>query len=191
MVPRLGGRFADPDFSRYGILQAPGYVVLMMEAIHDPRIIPLDGRPHLPQSLRRWNGDSRGRWEGSTLVVDTTNFSPHSNFMGSAENLHLVERFTRVAPDTINYEITLNDPTTWTKPWTAAIRLRQTQDKIYEFACHEGNYNVMHGILAGARAEEQAKRRTLPRVRNKSNTSAWPQAVSRSRRAARDRVRSR
>jgi hypothetical protein len=155
-VPRLGGRFADPDFSRYAILQAPGYVVLMMESIHDARIVPLDGRPHLPQSLRRWNGDSRGRWEGSTLVVDTTNFSPQSNFMGSAEHLHLIERFTRVAPDAITYEMTVDDPTRWTKSWTAVIRLRSTQDQIYEFACHEGNYDLMQGILLGARAEEKA-----------------------------------
>ena len=154
-VPRLGGRFADPDFGRYAILQAPGYVVLMMESIHDARIIPLDGRPHLPPSLRRWNGDSRGRWEGHTLVVDTTNFSPQSNFMGSAEHLHLIERFTRVASDTIAYEMTVDDPTTWTKAWTAAIRLRPTEDQIYEFACHEGNYDLMEGILLGARAEEK------------------------------------
>jgi hypothetical protein len=155
-VPRLGGRFADPDFGRYAILQAPGYVVLMMESIHDARIIPLDGRPHLPQSLRRWNGDSRGRWEGSTLVVDTTNFSSQSNFMGSAEHLHLIERFTRVASDAITYEMTVDDPTRWTKSWTATIRLRPTEDQIYEFACHEGNYDLMQGILLGARAEEKA-----------------------------------
>jgi hypothetical protein len=131
-------------------------VVLVGEAIHDARIIPLNGRPHLPQGIRQWHGDSRGRWEGNTLVVDTTNFSPQTNFMGSAENLHLVERFTRVDPDTIEYEITLNDPTTWTKPWTAVIPLKKSQDRIYEYACHEGNYDVMHGVLAGARAEEKA-----------------------------------
>ena len=128
-VPRLGGNSASYN-SYYQILQAPGYVVLVGEVIHDARIIPLDGRPHLPQSIRQWHGDSRGRWEGNTLVVDTTNFSPNSNFMGSAENLHVVERFTRVAPDTINYEITLDDPTTWTKPWTAVIHLKQTQDDL-------------------------------------------------------------
>src|SRR5438309_6027016 len=107
--------------------------------IHEASIIPLDGRPHLPQSIRQWNGDSRGRWEGNTLVVDTTNFSPKSFFMGSTENLHLVERLTRVAPETITYEITLDDPTTWTKPWTAVVRLTQTQNQVYEVACHEGN----------------------------------------------------
>ena len=155
-VPRLGGNFGAGPYSYYQILQTREYVVLVMELIHDARIIPLDARPHLPQSIRQWNGDSRGRWEGRTLVVDTTNFSAKSNFIGSAENLHLVERFTRVAPDTMNYEITVDDPTTWTKPWTAVIPLKQTQDKIYEFACHEGNHTVMMGMLGAARAEEKA-----------------------------------
>ena len=155
-VPRLGGNFGAGPYSYYQILQTREYVVLVMEVIHDARIIPLDGRPHLPQSIRQWNGDSRGRWEGKTLVVDTTNFSPQSNFMGSAENLHLVERFTRVAPDTIRYEITLDDPTTWTKPWTAMIPLQQSQDEIYEFACHEGNRTVMLGMLGAARVQEKA-----------------------------------
>jgi len=154
-VPRLGGNAASYN-SFYQILQTPGYVVLAMETIHDARIIPLDQRPHLPSSIQQWNGDSRGRWEGDTLVVDTTNFSTKSSFMGSAENLHLVERFTRVAPDTINYEITLDDSTTWTKPWTAVVRLKQTQNQLYEYACHEGNSETMGGILGGARAEEQA-----------------------------------
>jgi hypothetical protein len=144
------------DTSYYQIVQSPGYVVIVMEAIHDARVIPLDGRPHLPSGVRTWNGDSRGRWEGKTLVVDTTNFSPKDSFMGSAENLHLTERLTRVAPDEIRYEITVDDPTTWTKPWTAVIRLKQTPDKIYEFACHEGNFTVMEGMLTPARAEEKA-----------------------------------
>jgi len=155
-VPRLGGNYGVGIYGYYQIVQTPGDVVLIMEAIHDARIIPLDGRPHLPQSIRQWNGDSRGRWEGRTLVVETTNFSAKSNFMGSADNLSLVERFTRVAPDMINYEITLSDSKTWTKSWSAAIRLKQTQDKIYEFACHEGNSDVMHGMLAWARGDEQA-----------------------------------
>ena len=155
-VPRVGGRFADPDFSRYAIVQSPGYVVLMMESIHDPRIIPLDGRPHLSPQHRQWSGDSRGRWEGNTLVVDTTNFSPQSNFMGSSEHLHLIERLTRVAADAITYEVTVDDPTRWTKAWTASIRLTPTQQQVYEFACHEGNHNLMQGILLGARAEEKA-----------------------------------
>ena len=117
------------------------------------RCAALDGRPNLPESIRAWEGDSLGRWEGKTLVVDTTNFSPKSNFMGSPENLHLTERFTRVAPDEIDYEISFNDPTTWTRPWTAMIRLKRTQEKIYD-ACHEDN-RPLEGILAGARAEEK------------------------------------
>jgi hypothetical protein len=141
-MPRPG-----PYTSYYQIVQSPGYVVLFMEAIHDARIIPLDGRPHLPQTVRTWNGDSRGHWEGKTLVVDTTNFSSKTNFMGSAENLHLVERFTRIAPDEIRYEITVDDPTTWTKPWTAVLRLKHTEDQIYELACHEGNLQIMETIL--------------------------------------------
>jgi hypothetical protein len=157
-VPRLGVNNisgAGP-MGYYQIVQAPGYVVLTLEAIHEARIIPLDGRPHLPESIRKWSGDSRGRWDGDTLVVDTSNFTPSSNFMGSAESLHLVERFTRVAPDVINYEITIDDPRTWTRPWTAVIRLRQRADRILEYACHEGNFEVMRGILAGARAKEKA-----------------------------------
>jgi hypothetical protein len=154
-VPRLGGNFGAGPYSYYQIFQSPGYVVLAMEVIHDARIIPLDGRPHLPQNIRQWNGDSRGRWDGNTLVVETRNFSSSSNFMGAGENLHLIERFTRVAPDTIKYEITLTDPTTWTKPWTAVIPLKRTREAIFEYACHEGNYEMIRGMLAAARAEEK------------------------------------
>jgi hypothetical protein len=144
-MPRPG-----PFTSYYQIFQSPGYVVIVMEAIHDARIISLDGRPHLPANIRTWNGDSVGHWEGKTLVVDTTNFSPKDNFMGSAENLHLVERFSRVAADEISYEITVEDPTTWTKPWTAKLRLKHTDDKIYELACHEGNFRIMEDMLLSA-----------------------------------------
>jgi hypothetical protein len=126
-VPRLGGRYGAGDMSYYQIFQSPGFVVLYMEAGHEARIIPLDGRPHLASSLRQWNGDSRGRWEGNTLVIETTNFSSKSYFMGSTENLKLVERFTRVALDRITYEMTMTDPTTWTRPWTAMMPLRQRQ----------------------------------------------------------------
>jgi hypothetical protein len=153
-VPRLGGNYGAGPYSYYQIFQASGYLVLYMEAIHDARIIPLDGRPHLPQDVRQWNGDSRGRWEGNTLVVETTNFSPKSNFMGSTENLRVVERFARVAQDRINYEITIDDPTTWSRPWTAMLPLRQKPEQIYEFACHEGNYS-MEGALRGARADDK------------------------------------
>jgi hypothetical protein len=143
-MPRPG-----PFTSYYQIVQTPDYVVVAMVAIHDARIIPLDGRPHLPGNMRTWNGDSIGHWDGKTLVVDTTNFSPKDSFLGSAENLHLVERFTRVARDEIRYEITVDDLATWTKPWTAVLRLKQTQDKIYELACHEGNFEIMQTMLSG------------------------------------------
>ena len=150
-TPRVGGNFGAGPYSYYQIFQTAGYVVLFTEMIHEARIIPLDGRPHLPQSIRQWSGDSRGRWEGQTLVVDTTNFATKSYYMGSAENLHLVERFTRVSADRLDYTVTVDDPTTWTKPWTAVVRLKATKDAIYEFACHEGNYVSMVGMLSGTK----------------------------------------
>ena len=156
-VPRVGGVGADPQYGYYQIVQAPGYVTILMETIHDARIIPLDGRPHLPRSIRQWSGDSRGRWEGATLVVDTTNFPAASNFLGSGDRLHLVERFTRVSPDTIDYEVTADDPTTWTKPWTVLVHLKLMPVKIYEYACHEGNAHSMQAILEGARANERGR----------------------------------
>jgi hypothetical protein len=155
-MPRIGpGAGGDPQYGYYQILQTPGYVVLLMETFHDTRIIPLDGRPHLAANVRQWSGDPRGRWEGNTLIVETSNFSPQSNFLGSGGNLRLVERLTRVSPDTITYEITVADPTTWTKPWTAVVRLKQLQARIYEFACHEGNNHSMLSILANTREAEK------------------------------------
>jgi hypothetical protein len=153
-TPRLGRYGAGPE-SYYQIVQTKGYVVMHMEYIHEARIIPLDKRPHLPPGIRFWNGDSRGHWEGNTLVVDTTNFSSHSFFLGSSSNLHMVERFTRTSPDTIKYQVTVDDLTTWARPWTAEIPLRQTQENIYEVACHEGNRDVIMGIFAAARAREK------------------------------------
>jgi len=141
--------------NNYQILQTPGYVVVLVEMIHDVRIIPLGTRPHLSENIRQWLGDSRGHWEGDTLVVDTANYTAKTNFRGSSENLHLVERFTRVDADTINYEFTVSDPTSFTKPWTAAIPMTKTQGPIFEYACHEGNYG-MTNLLSGARAEEKA-----------------------------------
>ena len=137
------------------IVQTPGYVVLMYEMIHDARIIPMDGRPHAPQAIRSWMGDARGRWEGDTLVIDTTNFTDRTLFRGAGANLHLVERISRVDADTIDYRFTVDDPTTWTRPWTAAYPMVRTDGLIYEFACHEGNYGL-RDILSGARYEEQA-----------------------------------
>lgn len=154
-VPRIGIYGTVPE-GYHQIIQSPGYVVILMSGIHDARIVPLDGRPHLPQSMRTWNGDSRGRWEGKTLVVDTANFSPESYFMGSTEGLHLVERFTRVSPGEIDYVVRVDDPATWTKPWTARIRLMKLQERIIEYACHEGNYS-MEDMLAAAAKERGAK----------------------------------
>jgi len=141
--------------SNYQIVQSRGYVMIFVEMIHDARIIPLDGRPHLEPDIRLWLGDSRGHWEGNTLVVDTTNFTNKTAFRGSSENLHLVERFTRVDPDTIRYEFTVDDPATFTKPWTAEIPMRKVSGPIYEYACNEGNYSL-GDILKGARAEEKS-----------------------------------
>src|SRR6266545_4546568 len=143
-VPRLSGTNTGAGpLGYYEIVQTPSYIVLFLEAIHEARVINLDGRPHLPPSVRQWQGDSRGRWEGNSLVVDTTNFSAMNNFMGSSDHLHLVERFTRVAPDRIDYAITIDDPTTWTKPWTAVIRLKRSAQRVFEYACHEGNYEIL------------------------------------------------
>ena len=156
-IPRLGttNTAGAGPLGYYQIVQTPGYVLLYLEAIHEARIIPLAARAHMPDGLRQVSGDSRGHWEGQTLVVDTTNFSRLVNFMGSAEGLHLTERFTRVANDTLDYEITISDPSTWTKPWTALIHLKQRDEPIYEYACHEGNYDVMRGMLLGAKAVQK------------------------------------
>jgi hypothetical protein len=155
-VPRLSGTNTGAGpLGYYQIVQTPSYVVLFLESIHEARTISLDGRPHLPPSVGQWEGDSRGRWEGNTLVVDTTNFLARSDFMGSSDHLHLVERFTRVAPDRIDYEIEVDDPTMWTKPWTAVIRLKQSDARLYEYACHEGNGEIVRNMLAGARASEK------------------------------------
>jgi hypothetical protein len=122
--------------------------------IHDARIVPLDDRPHLPARLRQWMGDSRGRWEGNTLVIETTNFTDETRFSGSTEHMVLTERFTRVDADTLMYEFTVDDPTTFTQTWTAQIPMTRNDGVLYEYACHEGNYG-MWNILSGARAQER------------------------------------
>jgi|HubBroStandDraft_6_1064221.scaffolds.fasta_scaffold166320_2 hypothetical protein len=137
------------------IVQSSNAVAVETEMIHDVRIIPLDGRPHLPSTVQFWLGDSRGHWEGDTLVVDTTNYKPQSFMSASSEQLHVIERFTRTGPESLKYEITINDPGTWTKPWSLMIPLQHSPDLIYEYACQEGNIGLA-GILAGARAEERA-----------------------------------
>jgi hypothetical protein len=152
-VPKVAGNVNYTSHQQ--IFQGPGYVVLLSEVNHEARVIPLDGRPHLPDGLRQWNGDSRGHWEGNTLVVETTNFSSKSYFMGSSDGLRLVERFTRTGLDRIDYEMTVTDPTIWARPWTAVVRLKSTSDSLQEFACHEGNHHVVRGILAGARADDK------------------------------------
>jgi hypothetical protein len=140
--------------NNYQIVQNRGYVMIFNEMIHDARIIPVDGRPHLPQNVRLWMGDSRGHWEGDTLVVDTTNFTAKTAFRGASEKLHLVERFTRADPDTLLYSFTVDDPSAFTRPWTAEITSVRAEGAIFEYACHEGNYG-MTGLLKGARAEEK------------------------------------
>jgi hypothetical protein len=140
--------------NNYRIVQNRGYVMIFNEMIHDARIIPLDGRPHLPQSVRLWMGDSRGHWEGDTLVIDTTNFTDKTAFRGASEKLHLVERFTRVDAETLLYSFTVDDPSAFAKPWTAEITSARATGPIFEYACHEGNYG-MEGLLKGARATEK------------------------------------
>jgi hypothetical protein len=135
------------------LLQTHDYVVIHNEMIHSARIVPMDGRPH--GNVRQLVGDSRGRWEGDTLVVDTTNLTDETNFRGSTGKLHLVERFTPVDADTLLYEFTVDDPATWAKPWTAQIPMTRTAGPIFEYACHEGNYGL-EGILRGTRAQEGA-----------------------------------
>jgi hypothetical protein len=136
------------------IVQAPGYVTLLHEIDHSTRVVPTDGRAHVPQNIRLWQGDSVGHWEGNTLVVDTTNFTNQTAYRGSSEQLHLVERFTRTADDTMIYQFTVEDPATWAKPWTAEVPWTKTRGPIYEFACHEGN-TMIANILRGARVAEQ------------------------------------
>ncbi len=141
----------------YQIVQTPGHVAILVENIHDVRLIPLDGRPRLGDSIRQWNGDSRGHWEGKTLVVETTNYSDNTQLrFPSSRHTRAVERFTRVADNVIDYQFTIDDPTVYTRPWTAVRPLTSLPNyRIYEYACHEGNY-AMSGILAGARADEKA-----------------------------------
>ena len=140
--------------SYYQIIQNRNHVVILGEMIHDARIIPIDGPPHASDTIRQLHGDSRGHWEGDTLVVETTNYSDLGRFWNAGDEFRLIERFTRVGPETLHYEITFDDPTTWTRPWTILIPLAHSGDPIFEYACHEGNIG-MEGILSGYRAEER------------------------------------
>jgi hypothetical protein len=147
------------------IVQTPGYVLIFTEMIHEARVVPLDGRPHLPSSLLQWLGDSRGRWESDTLVIETTNFTDKAAFSGSiigrggsTDRMHLVERLSRAADDTLLYEFTVTDPNTWTRPWTVQVPMTRSSEQIFEYACHEGNY-AMPTILKGARMAEREQER--------------------------------
>ena len=139
--------------SYYQIVQTPAAVMILTEMFHDVRVINLDNRPHAPAAVQQWLGHSLGHWEGNTLVVDTTNYRPLAFQSISSEKLHITERFTRQDAETIRYEITVNDPDTWTKPWSLMIPLQRSAQPVYEYACHEGNIGLA-GILAGARADE-------------------------------------
>lgn len=156
-----GGMFPAGYNNAYQIMQVPGYVFILYEMIHEPRIIPLDGRPHVPANIRQWNGDARGHWEGNTLVVDTTNYNDQGMIATSAatgrikgipqsEALHVVERFTRTAADTIQYEVTIDDRNVYTRPWKVAMPFTRNDDyRIYEYACQEGNHAVENVLRAG------------------------------------------
>ena len=155
-APKLPGGYNN----NFEIIQTPGYVTIVQEMIHETRIIPLDGRPHADKNIRLWMGDSRGHWEGDTLVVDTANYNDKiiSNSFNccpeAGANLHVVERFRRVDANTIDYRYTVDDPATYTRPWTAAVPMTTIDEPMFEYACHEGNH-AMVGILAGARAKEK------------------------------------
>ena len=146
--------------NNYHIVQNPDFVVILQEHIHDVRFIPIDGRPHIAEGIRQYGGDSRGHWEGDTLVVETTHFNDQAfirnfNNVELSEGLHVVERFTRIAPGILDYEFTVTDPNTWTRPWQGSLPMSRIEGPMFEYACHEGNYGLMN-ILAGSRAEEAA-----------------------------------
>ncbi len=156
MLPSFyNGSPYGPLTTNYQIVQTRDYLAIFVEHNHESRVIPLDGRPHLPPNVRQWLGDSRGHWEGDTLIIDTTNFTDKTKFKGADENLHLTERFTRSGPDTLKYSFTIDDPTAFTASWTAEYPMIASNDRIYEYACHEGNYGLA-GVLSGARAAEKA-----------------------------------
>jgi len=151
MMPAIYG-------NSYRIHQGPGFVTITYEMVHDTRVIPLDGRPHVAGSIRQYVGDGRGHWEGNTLVVETTNFTDKTPYRGSSDQLKMTERFTLLGPDTVEWAVTFDDPHTWAKPWTFAMNLTKADEsqQPFEYACHEGNYG-MRNILSAARAEEKSK----------------------------------
>ena len=149
--PMLSG----PYNNNIQIVQSPESVMMVIEMIHDVRVIPTDGRPHIPQNVRLWMGDPRGHWEGDTLVVESTNFTAKTHFRGSDENLRLIERFRRTDPETIIYQFTVDDPTAFSKPWTGELPLHRTTEPMYEFACHEGNRALEHMLSIAREAEKK------------------------------------
>jgi hypothetical protein len=142
--------------NNYQIIQNAEQVVILIEMIHDARIIPLMKRPSLSKEIKQYLGDSRGRWDGNTLVVETTNFTNRTNFRGSGENLRVIERFTRTAEDTLLYQFTVDDPQSFTQPWSGEIPMKKVDGPVFEYACHEGNYS-MENILSAARVEEKGR----------------------------------
>jgi hypothetical protein len=152
--------------NNYQIIQTRDYVAIEIEMIHDVRIVPLDGRPHISPAIRRWMGDSVGHWEGDTLVVDTTNFTDQTHFRGADRNLHVVERFTRTGAETLQYRFTIDDPTAFTAPWTGEIAMSRASGPIYEYACHEGNYSLAN-MLSAARTQEKAEAGEASKTRSK------------------------
>jgi hypothetical protein len=149
--------------ANYEIVQSPQSVAIVYEMVHETRVIPLDPRPHLGDGLRQYLGDARGRWEGNSLVVETTNFTDKTGFRGSSDRLRLIERFTPTAPDVVEWSVTFDDPSTWTRPWTFAMNLTKLDrsQRVFEYACHEGNYG-MRNILSGARAADAVGREAGP-----------------------------
>jgi hypothetical protein len=157
LTPQAGPPMLPANYnSNYQIVQTPDSVAILVEMIHDVRIIHADGSPHPPKNVRFLMGDSRGHWEGKTLVVETTNFSDKTSFRGASENLRIIERFTRTDENTLLYQFTIEDETTWARPWSGEIPMKKVTAPLYEYACHEGNYGIA-GVLAGARAEEKHK----------------------------------
>ena len=152
-LPRLSTGYNN----NYEIVQSPGYVAIFQEQIHDTRIIPVDGRTHLPRTVGQWLGDARGRWEGDTLVVETTNFTDEargSTFRDATRNMVLVERFRRVSANVIDYQFTVTDPDTWTRPWTVKMPWNKEEGLVYEYACHEGNYGLANTLRSARKAEQ-------------------------------------
>jgi hypothetical protein len=155
-IPMLSGGYNN----NLQIVQGKGYVAILHEMNHSVRIIPTDGHPHVSADVHEWRGDSRGHWEGNTLVVDTTNFTARNPFRGSGDKLHVVERFTLMDKDTIRYQFTVEDPETWDKPWSGETAWSKTEGPIYEFACHEGNHDVRNFLNVARAAERDALKKT-------------------------------